>query len=257
MMIGPAPMIRIDDGGRDTYRYVWACRATLEVMRNYEQALASAGFTTIFTCARDECGGRAFNHAASPRHYYMGFGEYHAEQRYLAATRAQPEGDVFVGLYVVLNKAGGGPDRDRPMIQLDIVELAPMDNRMVVIEASAMERDLTAGGRVAVYGIHFDFDAATMRGESRPQLEEIARLMTDNPELQVLIVGHTDSQGSDDYNLDLSHRRARSVAQALAGEFGIDAARLTPVGVGMAAPAATNRTEDGRALNRRVELVER
>jgi OmpA-OmpF porin, OOP family len=241
---------------RITYRGP-ADRSTLEVMRNYEQALAAAGFTTIFACGRDECGGRNFNHAASPRGYYMGFGEYHADQRYLAARLARPEGDVYAGLYVVLNQAGGGPDRGRPMIQLDVIELEPMEERMVVVEASQMERDLAADGRVAVYGILFDFDSDRMREDSRPQLGEIARLLTDNPSLEVLIVGHTDAQGSYEYNLDLSLRRARSVVAVLSGEFGIASARLTPVGVGMAAPVATNRTEDGRARNRRVELVER
>ncbi len=241
---------------RITYRGP-ADRSTLEVMRNYEEALAATGFTTIFACSRDECGGRNFNHAASPRGYYLGFGEYHADQRYLAARLTRAEGDVYAGLYVVLNRAGGGPDKDRPMIQLDVIEIAPMEERMVVVEADAMERELAAEGRVAVYGIHFDFDQDTMREDSRDQLQEIAALLSANPQLHVLIVGHTDSQGSYEYNQDLSQRRAASVVAALASEFGIDRGRLAPVGVGMAAPTATNRTEDGRALNRRVELVER
>jgi OmpA-OmpF porin, OOP family len=156
-----------------------------------------------------------------------------------------------------MNKAGGGPDKDRAMVQLNVVELQPMEERMVVTEASAMERDLAADGRVAVYGILFDFDSDTMRGDSKPQLDEIGKLLKDSPVLNVLIVGHTDSQGAFDYNVDLSKRRAASVVEALVGQYGIERARLTPVGVGMAAPVATNRSEDGRARNRRVELVER
>jgi outer membrane protein OmpA-like peptidoglycan-associated protein len=241
---------------RITYRGP-AERSTLEVFRNYEEALAAAGFATIFSCDREVCGGRNFNHAASPQGYYLGFGEYQADQRYLAAKLARPEGDIYAALYVVLNQAGGGPDARRPMIQLDVVELEPMEERMVVVEAPAMQADLASEGRVAVYGIHFDLDEATMREDSRPQLQEIAKLLAAAPELEVLIVGHTDSQGAIDYNLDLSKRRAVSVVEALTAEFGIDAARLTPVGVGMAAPVATNRSEEGRARNRRVEIVER
>lgn len=232
-------------------------RSTLEVFRNYEQALEDAGFATIFACARDECGGRNFNHVAAPKSYHLGFAEYHQEQRYLAAKLARPEGDVYASLYVVANKAGGGPDKDRTLIQLDVIEQEPMEERMVVIEASAMERDLLADGRVAVYGILFDFDKETMRSDSRPQLDEIGALLADNQDLDVLIVGHTDGRGSIDYNLDLSDRRARSVVEALVQDYGIDRGRVTAVGVGMAAPVSTNRTEDGRALNRRVELVER
>jgi flagellar motor protein MotB len=74
------------------------------------------------------------------------------------------------------------------------------------------------------------------------------------PGLRVLIVGHTDSQGGLDYNVDLSRRRAASVIGALSAR-GILANRLTPQGVGMAAPVSTNDTDDGRARNRRVEMV--
>jgi OOP family OmpA-OmpF porin len=240
---------------RITYRAP-AQRSALEVFRNYEQAFRSANFAPVFTCAREECGGRNFNHAASPRSYYSGFGEYHAEQRYLAGKLSRADGDVYASLYVVMNKAGGGPDKDRAMIQLDVVELKPMEQRMVVVDASAMHRDLAAGGRVAVYGILFDFDKDAMRPDSKAQLDEIAKLLKGNASLKVLIVGHTDAKGGFDYNRDLSQRRARSIVEALARDHGIERARLTPLGVGMAAPVATNRTDQGRALNRRVEIVD-
>lgn len=240
---------------RITYRAP-AQRSSLEVSRNYEQALKDAKFALAFSCGREECGGRNFNHAASPQGYYNGFGEYHAEQRYLAGKLTRAEGDVYASLYVVMNKAGGGPDKDRAMIQLDVVELRPMEQRMVVVDASTMQRDLAAGGRVAVYGILFDFDKDAMRPDSKPQLDEIAKLLKGNPGLKVLIVGHTDAKGALDYNRDLSQRRARSIVEALARDYGIERARLTPLGVGMAAPVATNRSDQGRALNRRVELVD-
>ena len=72
----------------------------------------------------------------------------------------------------------------------------------------------------------------------------------------MLIVGHTDGMGALDYNRDLSERRARAVVETLARDFKIERDRLTAVGVGMASPVATNRTDDGRAKNRRVEIVE-
>lgn len=86
-------------------------------------------------------------------------------------------------------------------------------------------------------------------------LDEIARLLRENPELELLVVGHTYNQGGFDYNIDLSRRRATSVTEALVSDYGIERARLTPWGVGYTAPEASNVTEDGRALNCRVELV--
>ena len=119
-----------------------------------------------------------------------------------------------------------------------------------------MQRDLGSKGRVAVYGILFDFDKDTMRPDSKPQLDEIAKLLKGAPSLKVLVVGHTDTKGGMDHNRTLSERRARSVVEALVRDHGIERSRLTPLGVGMAAPVGSNRTEEGRALNRRVELVD-
>lgn len=232
-----------------------ADRAVLEVFRNYENALAAAGFETIFACDAATCGGRNFNHVLAAGPLYALFGEYEEEQRYLAARLARPEGDVYVGLYAVMNQSGGGPNRGRTMVQLDLLELAPMDEKMVVLDAAALDTELTAQGKVAIYGILFDFDAAEIRPESAPQLEQLAAMLAASPDLEVLIVGHTDGQGTLDYNQLLSARRAEAVAGALVNHYGIAAARLTPVGAGMVAPVATNRTEEGRAANRRVEVV--
>ncbi len=231
-------------------------RAALEVFRNYEQAFKAAGFETSFSCERETCGGRNFGLALAGDALYSLFGDQHADQRYLAARLRRPGGDVYAALYVVMHRSGGGPLKDRTLALLEITDVKAMDERMVVVESSAMQRDIAASGRVAMHGILFDFDKDTMRAESKPQLDEIAKLLKAQPGLKVLIVGHTDSKGAHDYNRDLSQRRARSIVEALVRDHGIAAARLTPVGVGMAAPMATNRTEEGRALNRRVELVD-
>lgn len=239
---------------RITYRAP-AERSVLEVFRNYENALGEAGFTPLFDCDGEECGSSAFDDFAERDRSMTIWGDGRSH-RYLAAHLERAEGDVYVSLYATAN-ASGGPSKDRTMVQLDVVEVEPMEERMVVVEASAMERDLTREGSVAVYGILFDFDKAAIRPDSRPQLEEIGKLLNERPQLEVLVVGHTDAKGGLDYNADLSERRAASVVEALSADHGIDAARLTPVGVGMAAPVASNRTEEGRARNRRVELVER
>jgi OmpA-OmpF porin, OOP family len=94
-----------------------------------------------------------------------------------------------------------------------------------------------------------------VKPESRPTLEQIAKLLASQPQLNVFIVGHTDNQGAHDYNLDLSRRRAEAVAAELVKNFRIAQARLKTAGVGFLAPVGSNANDAGRALNRRVELV--
>ncbi|TAJ84342.1 OmpA family protein [Reyranella sp.] len=225
-----------------------ADRSSLEVFRNYEEALKSVGFETIYSCARADCGFQ-FNRVMNPA---INDGLlYDKEQRYLAAKLARPQGDVYVALYVTTNEAN-----KRAFAKVDVVELKPMEQRMVVVKADEMEQALTRDGKIAIYGILFDFDKADIKAESKPQIDQLGELLKKNPKLDVLIVGHTDGQGTFDYNLSLSQRRAQAIASALTAS-GIAANRLTPAGAGMVAPVASNRTEDGRTKNRRVEIVER
>ena len=113
---------------------------------------------------------------------------------------------------------------------------------------------LKVGMSITLRGIYFDFDQATIKPESRPALEAAAAMLTENPSINVEIQGHTDSKGSDSYNLSLSDRRAASVVAYLVQNLGIDPSRLTSKGYGEGMPIATNDTDAGRALNRRVEF---
>jgi outer membrane protein OmpA-like peptidoglycan-associated protein len=118
-----------------------------------------------------------------------------------------------------------------------------------------IEQDLAQTGHAEIYGIYFDFDSANLRPESDPVLKEISEALTNNPDWKIKIDGHTDNKGADDYNLRLSQRRAESVKQALITTYGITEDRLTPEGFGASRPKAPNDTPEGRALNRRVELI--
>jgi len=111
------------------------------------------------------------------------------------------------------------------------------------------------GMTITLRGIYFDFDKSTIKPESRPALDDAAKILKDNPSINVEIQGHTDSKGSDSYNLNLSDQRAGSVVNYLVQNFGIERNRLTAKGYGEARPIATNDTDDGRTLNRRVEFV--
>lgn len=240
------------EGGvtRITYRAP-AGRSTLEVFRNYETALTEAGFEALYSCSDAACGGRYFNHAVVP--YDLVFGDNYEDQRYLAARLAREEGDIYVSLYVARDQGAGSA----AATQLDVITTKPMEGGMVTIDADAMAKGIAAEGHIAVYGIYFDTDKSDIKPESRPTLVEIAKLLTADPALELMIVGHTDNVGAPDYNLALSRRRAQAVVDALVSDHGIAASRLSHSGAGLTSPVASNRTEEGRAKNRRVELVER
>ena len=114
-------------------------------------------------------------------------------------------------------------------------------------------RDLEEFGRARVYGINFDVDSDVIKDESKPTLDKIASIMKLRPRWKMTVEGHTDSTGGEAYNLELSKRRAQSVVSYLVLR-GIDASRLTAVGLGMSQPVASNDTPLGQSQNRRVEL---
>ncbi len=217
-------------------------RSVLEMFRNYEMALRRAGFEMLFTCKDVACG-RSY---IEP---YRGLGYFGGDygQQYLATKLARPEGEVYVALQV---------DPAYKKTFLTVVELKPMEAGLVTVNAEALAGDIERAGHVAVYGIYFDTGKAEVKPESEPTLKEIAKLLQDNPKLKLHVVGHTDSVGELEMNMDLSRRRAKAVVEVLTTKYSVAAARLQADGVGPLSPVASNKTEEGRAKNRRVELVE-
>jgi OOP family OmpA-OmpF porin len=139
--------------------------------------------------------------------------------------------------------------------RLTIVERTIMEQE-VAADPDALAGDIKASGRAKVYGIYFDLDSHEIKPESDPTLQAIADMLNANESLKIYVVGHTDMTGQLDYNMELSLRRAESVVNALINTHGIAADRLQARGVGPLSPVSTNSTEEGRKLNRRVELVE-
>lgn len=138
---------------------------------------------------------------------------------------------------------------------LNIIEKTTMAQE-VVADAQILAQDIQTTGHASVYGIYFDFDKSDVKPESDPALKEIAKLLQQNTELKLYVVGHTDNVGEFSYNMKLSQARADAVAKKLVTDHGISADRLRPHGIGPLAPVSSNKTEEGQALNRRVELVE-
>lgn len=251
------------EGALSRFNYVYPSdRSSLEVMRNYEEALKKAGFTTLFACEKLACGkelgemmGQRIQtdlkyHSASHLEAYN-YGRM--EPRLVVATGKKPDGaPVHALVYVappVQDRLGG--------VYIEVVEGKPMETGKVsaTLDAESMARGITAEGKVAVYGVYFDTDRADIKPESKAALAEMAKLLKSQPSLKVHIVGHTDNQGTMARNLDLSQRRAESVVKALAGEHRIEPGRLNAKGVASFAPVASNDSEAGREKNRRVELV--
>ncbi len=140
------------------------------------------------------------------------------------------------------------------MYRLTIVEREIMKQE-IVANAEAMGNDINATGHVSIYGIYFDTGKSEIKPESDAAIAEIAKLLTSNVALKLYVVGHTDNVGSFDSNMKLSKDRADAVAKALSAKHAIPADRLKPYGVASLSPVTSNDTEDGRAKNRRVELV--
>jgi len=139
--------------------------------------------------------------------------------------------------------------------RLTIVEREKMEQK---IEANpdALFGDIATTGHVAVYGIYFDHDSANIKPESKPSLKAIADMLKANKSLKLYVVGHTNMTGKFDYNVGLSLKRAKAVVKSLVNDYGIAASRLAGKGAGPLCPVGSNKNENGRKLNRRVELVE-
>lgn len=234
-----------------------------EIIGNYRELFQKKGFETLFE-AKDEDFGR-YDEFVKAAGYEPVFTSSGGAKRFLSGKLAGPGSDVYVSVYAAENTFWGfevkigktEAKKGRTYYQVDVTETKPLQNTLTVVTAEEMNSDLSKAGKVALYGILFDLDKTEIKPESKPALDEIAQLLKKNPELKLLVVGHTDNQGDLQYNHELSRRRAESVAKALGAHYGIAAERLSPYGVGMLAPAASNDSEEGRAKNRRVELVKK
>ena len=187
----------------------------LQILRNYENAVTKLGGTLVYA----ENARETLKLAKDGKEYWV---EIWAE---------------FTGKY-----------------GLTIVEKEGM-KQDIVVSAETISKDLKSTGHIAIYGILFDVNKADIKPESAQAISEIAKLLQSDPGLKVYVVGHTDATGVLEHNLRLSQERAESVLQALVRTHGIAAARLRSFGAGPFAPVASNDSDDGRAKNRRVELV--
>jgi OmpA-OmpF porin, OOP family len=187
----------------------------LAIIRNHQQAIAKIGGTTLFE-----------------------------NQRYTWLKVVKDGKEVWAQIDTAWNKG----------YLLTIIEKQDMAQE-VVSSAELFKSGLNTSGHVEIPGIFFDSGKSVLKPESEAAVAEIAKLLKADPGLKVYVVGHTDNVAALDLNLKLSQARAEAVVQSLVANHGIDKGRLIGQGTGPLAPVASNDTEEGRAKNRRVELV--
>ena len=167
---------------------------------------------------------------------------------------------LYVDSKRLANIPNGNFRRDNALV-LDLQGRDDENNAVYVTSIRIAESDkdiyddLSSKGRWATQGILFDVGAAEVKGESTPTLKEIAETLKQHPDLKVEIQGHTDNAGAAAANMKLSEERAEAVKQALVKDYGVSAEQMTSKGYGSTKPVAPNTTVEGRANNRRVELV--
>jgi OOP family OmpA-OmpF porin len=263
------PVLRAVEG-RVSNRLYWGPkgRSPLEVYRNYRQALEAAGFQAMYACEAQQCEAAKVQPMVAnlPR-----TAAWKARDIFVDGTfnsGSQPGFHYFSGrkvgpggtTYVAVALAGGFPDAPvlgRVRQFIEIVEPAKIELGKVTVDAKAIQGGLQRDGKIALYGVTFDTNQAVLREESAAQLGEMASVLKAAPALKVFIVGHTDNQGELQANTLLSQKRADAVVAALSSRHGIAPARLVARGVANLAPVSSNDAEEGRARNRRVEMVVR
>lgn len=224
--------------------------STLQVFRNYDQAIKAMGGLKIDAV-----------HPLAPAFIQRNGGDSEAILKKLAIpnilrtlpndvpTFSQylvrtPKGNVWIAFFIF---------DEENNVSIKVVEEKPMQQTVALVKADAMASAIAKDGHIALY-LNFDNDSDVIRDDSKPVLEEIAKLLAADQALRLRVEGHTDNVGEATHNKKLSRARAESVVKAITAQH-ITADRLKPEGAGADHPLADNRNEEGRAKNRRVELV--
>lgn len=243
----------------------------VEVFRNYQQALQSAGVKVRFVC-ETQCTAlywawKDMNEPNKGMQWAEGSIYTPTSSRYSHNSGLTPDkGMMLVGsikrgdqeTHVLLYTSVAAFDiTGLSLTYIHIAEPKPMPTGQVEVDATGLQNGLQEEGKVTLKGLFFDTGKASIKDESKAQLDEMAKLMQAQPNRKFFIVGHTDNVGNFDANQTLSLQRAQAVISALtAAPYRINANRLIAKGNANLAPVVSNAEETGRARNRRVELVE-
>ena len=242
-------------------------RTTLQILAPLREALVGQGYDVLFHCADVACGGFDFRYGLrllpEPQ-MHVNLGDF----QYLAAQR----GEDLAGIVVSLSAAGGhvhiaeltqteataGQVLPEPVVTVDAPEASEEPSATPVpkpVAQGGLVEKLRGSGRAVLADLAFATGSSALEDQAFPSLAELALYLNGTPSARVVLVGHSDAEGSLDDNIVLSRRRAQSVVNRLVSAHGVAPGQLRAEGVGYLSPLASNLSEDGRALNRRVEVI--
>lgn len=247
----------------------------LEVQRNYEQAIKNSGLKIIYS-AFGKKGVMQNNYSISKNYESIASPDYldafkflkdpdyrlvfnhlgrnaNNELAYFVAQGNKNGTDYTLMLYINYSKGNSSLIENKIFIQAKIIESESMETGQVSI--ASIDEKIKNEGKEVFHNILFDFGSANLTKESYAVIKTLSEYLKANPNQNYYIVGHTDNVGSLAANQTLSEKRAKAVLATLNTKYGIPKTQVSAHGVGQLSPLAINTTEEGRALNRRVEIV--
>jgi OmpA-OmpF porin, OOP family len=245
------------EGKKSSILYKAPKHGLFEIFSTYKKLLKKKGFEIVFECEKDSsCGGnfRDALYNLNPFENNPGWTYSSAivggrsANYYIAAKKKIAGNDTYVSIFA---NSGWW---NHPMYRVDVAQISALDTK--VIPASDIEKTMAAEGRAIFYGINFNSGKSAIKTESEATLAQIA-IFLKKAKGQFYVVGHTDDQGSLSSNMTLSQARANSIVDSLVKNHSVPTNKLSPHGTGPLSPVASNLNEDGKALNRRVEIVQK
>ncbi|WP_224824070.1 OmpA family protein [Cognatishimia sp. MH4019] len=227
---------------------------TLQLLRPLRDQLEPQGYEVIFDCETEACGGFDFRFEtpviAEPD-MHVDLGDF----RFLSLVKGEEAISLLVSRsavagYIQITRVGG--EAETPLVETDAAPVrAPSPEPLV----GSLAETLLAQGRVVLRDLDFEIGSTQLSNGDYASLQALADLMAAEPDLTIALVGHTDSTGGLDVNIDISRQRATAVLERLASTFGVPRTRMEAEGMGYLAPIASNLSEAGREENRRVEAI--
>lgn len=228
---------------------------TLQLIRPLRDQLRNDGFNVVYECRDQDCGGFDFRFKVDllpPPEMQVNLGDF----RYLAARNA--DGTELISVLASRSARSGFVQITRVGPTTTVVataDAAPLGEIDAIMPTGDLGVNLAQTGRAVLSGLEFQTGSSKLGAGPFDTLQALADFLAAQPDLQVALVGHTDASGTLDGNIALSKRRARSVLERLASNYGVSRSQLDAQGMGYLAPIASNLTQDGRTANRRVEVI--
>jgi len=227
--------------------------SVFEIYKSYENSLKETGFEILTTLNDENCGVNLQEQLYNDEFHGLnklpraalnpGDDEFY----YLAVKKQIDDKDIYIVVYTAF-------ERGDLLVTFDAIEVQSIDKGLVSVKD--LETNLSKNGHIAIYDIHFDTGKSDIKPNSDSALNNIAEYLNVHSDKKYLIVGHTDNTGDFEANLKLSEARAGTVMNELITKYSVKAEQLKAYGDGSTAPIASNSTNDGKAKNRRVEIVE-